>query len=83
MSNYIIIDGFDDCILGVTYGFNHESVVVYDFKKVIEKLELDGMSSEDAYEYWEYNILGAYMGEKTPIFLETLTIKDIIEMSDE
>lgn len=28
------------------------------------------MTEEEAIEYFEYNILGSYMGENTPVFLE-------------
>jgi len=27
------------------------------------------MSEDDAYEYFEYNTQGAYVGEHTPVFL--------------
>jgi len=30
----------------------------------------DGMSMEEAEEYFEYNVQGAYVGEDTPIFME-------------
>jgi hypothetical protein len=28
------------------------------------------MSYEEAIEYFEYNVLGAYVGENTPIFID-------------
>jgi hypothetical protein len=42
--------------------------------KIIEILMEDGMDEEEAYEYYEYNILGAYMGETTPMFLDPIPI---------
>ena len=33
-------------------------------------VEEQGMTTEEAIEFYEYNIVGAYMGEATPIFLE-------------
>eukprot|EP01050_Picozoa_sp_SAG11_P002842 SAG11_NODE_148_length_14747_cov_217.933517_19_plen_83_part_00 len=30
----------------------------------------DGMDREEAEEYFEYNVQGAYVGENTPVFLE-------------
>jgi len=66
----IFADGYDDAIIGVTYrdGVN---VVVYDRTKVLQILEKD-MSPDDALEFFEFNIAGAYVGPQTPIFLETL-----------
>ena len=29
----------------------------------------DGMTDEEAMEYFEFNVVGAWMGEGTPIFL--------------
>ena len=33
-----------------------------------DKVRRDSMPYEEAIEYFEYNILGAYMGENTPAF---------------
>jgi len=42
----------------------------YDMEKIVRKLmKRDGMSHEEAQEYFNFNIGGAYMGEGTPMFL--------------
>ena len=33
-------------------------------------MERDGMSDEEAVEYFEFNVTGAWVGENTPIFFE-------------
>jgi hypothetical protein len=63
------IDGYDDCIIGVVEGFGRENVLCYDKAKMIERLMEDGMDIEDAHDYFDFNILGAYYGELTPCFL--------------
>lgn len=66
----LIMDGFDDCIVGIVERFGQDSYVIYDKELVLEKLQKDSsMSYEDAIEYYEYNQLGAYLGERTPAFL--------------
>ncbi len=58
--------GFDDAIIGI------ESLtmrLIYSTSKCLEILQQE-MDEEDANEYFNYNIAGAYMGEKTPIFCE-------------
>ena len=60
---------FDDCIIGVATRCGMDNVVVYDQGKVIKALIEDGMSEEDAQEWYEFNILGSYVGENTPMFL--------------
>ena len=67
----VVMDGYDDCILGVAEGFGSKEVVVYDREKVFQKLEDNGMTREEAVEWYEFNQLGAYVGENTPMFLIT------------
>ena len=61
---------FDDCVAGVVIRANGESVVCYDYYKVIAKLSLD-MSEEDAVEHFYFNVVGSNLGEYTPCFLFT------------
>jgi hypothetical protein len=63
------MDGYDDCIVGVVERFGQDSHFIYDKELVLEKLQKDDMSYEDALEYYEFNQLGAYVGEATPAFL--------------
>ena len=57
--------GFDDCIIGMGYREGH-AVLIYSADKIIESLD---MHYDDAVDYFEFNIAGAYMGPKTPIFV--------------
>lgn len=66
----LVMDNYDDCIIGIARRFN-DTFVIYDQKKVIEKLMRDGMSHEEAAEFWEFNQVGAWLGDKTPGFLVT------------
>ena len=66
----LVADGFDDAIIGVARTFNNLSVA-YDTNKCIEILKTrDNMSEDDAIEYFEYNVVGSYMGKHTPSFIE-------------
>ena len=43
---------------------------VYDYEKMVRCLmEHDGMTEEEAREFIDYNTLGAWFGDKTPIIL--------------
>ncbi len=61
---------FDEAIIGVSERIGNEPVVAYDTTKIVEILSRS-MSVDEAYEYFEFNILGAYVGEKTPVFITT------------
>ena len=65
----MIMDHFDDCIVGVIRGIDSEDKVCYSYNKVIAKLMRDDEMEEiDAIEYFDYNMIGAYVGEHTPVF---------------
>ena len=64
-------DGLDEAIIGVATRPNMEDVLAYDVDKIIKILmKRDGMSYEDAYEFYGYNIANAWVGETTPVFID-------------
>lgn len=82
----LMCDGFDEAIIGMAERINLGPVVAYSTEKIIEILMRDmevdekdlgeGESIENlkyqmAYEHFEYNIKGAWMGEFTPVFITT------------
>ena len=61
---FLKADGFDDAIIGVD-----ESTMrlIYSVSKCIDILMID-MSEDDAMEYFNFNVSGSYVGDKTPIW---------------
>ena len=70
---YLKIDGHDNAILGPAFIWRdntHVSVLVYDAETIRSNLmQEDGMDMDEAREYIEYNIEGAYMGPHTPVLV--------------
>lgn len=65
----LFADGFDDAIIGIE---TNTHKVCYDIDKCLEILiERDGMSYEEAHEYFYYNVSAAYVGEFTPLWIHT------------
>jgi len=62
--DFLKADGFDDAIIGVDLVSMR---LIYSVSSCIEILKND-MTEEEAEEYFEYNVEGSYMGEKTPIW---------------
>jgi len=62
----LFCDGYDDAIIGLGQSFNTYKVI-YDRNKILAALEKE-MTTEEAVEFFEFNIIGAYVGESTPIF---------------
>ena len=82
----LLADGFTDAIIGICERIGMEPVVAYDRDKCIQILmnEFEGTIDDDedlwtsAVEYFEYNVIGSYVGEYTPVFI-TLPDPDIID----
>ena len=70
----LLADGFEDAFLGMCVVFNRPPLATYDRDKCIEILvKRDGMTYEEAVEFFEFNVSGAWVGENTPIYL---TLRD-------
>ena len=75
----LVADDYNDCLIGITEGAN--PVAVYSTQKIIAKIVDEIKSNEDfdgedpyitAVEHFQYNIVGAYVGEKTPVYINML-----------
>jgi hypothetical protein len=63
---YVFFDGFDDAIIGIdTQSYR----VIYSYGLCLEILKRE-TTLEEAIEYFDFNIRGAYIGEKTPIICD-------------
>ena len=74
LEEVVVMDGYDDCVVGILERFGTEPLIVYDKDKVIEKLVTEGLTLEEAVEFYEYNQLGSWVGDRTPGFLVKLPI---------
>jgi hypothetical protein len=71
-------DGFDDAILGICQRACSSDVVAYDRDRcieiIIERSRPSELTDEEAYEeaveYFEFNVVGAWSGENTPVFID-------------
>ena len=83
----IFYDEFDAAFVGFACQFNVGPIAVYDQRKVIEILVASGDEDsespyEDALDHFGFNVMGSYVGERTPIFLtyeEDGAVEDIVK----
>lgn len=68
--NVMQLDGYSDCLVGVVTRFGQPPVLCYDICKVIAKLMSMGMTEEGAWEWFDQNIIGAWVGDTTPAFID-------------
>ena len=66
----LLADGFEDAIIGTAERAGMRDVAAYDAEKCIQILiDRGGMTSQEAHEFFEFNVLGSWVGEKTPVFV--------------
>ena len=64
----LLATGYDAALIGITEGVN--PVAVYDTDLCIKCLmEEDNMSEEEAADFFYYNTVGSFVGEKTPLYI--------------
>lgn len=66
----LLADNLDAAFIGLTTN----GIAVYDRQRCVECMTEEGMDDEEAIEYLEYNTFSAYVGLKTPLFIDVLTI---------
>ena len=66
----ILMTGYEDCILGICNRYGQDSIVAYDLEKVLAKLMKDGMTYEEAVDWYEFNMIGSWCGDTTPCFVD-------------
>ncbi len=71
----LLMDGFEDALIGFSQRINDPLLAVYSYDKMVEVLMTrDGMDYDEASEYIDFNCVGAYVGEQTPIIVRSLAM---------
>ena len=66
----LLVDGLNEAVIGFGHQFTSAPVAIYDYDKCIEIFMRDiGWDHEEAMEWMQFNVIGAYMGTGTPIFM--------------
>lgn len=76
----LLVEGADDAILGFIQRCGQPPVAVYDNDRLIAHFMAQGMTFEEAVEWIDYNIIGAWVGEGTPGVLVRATREDLDEL---
>ena len=66
----LLVDGLNEAVIGFGHQFSNAPVAIYDYDKCIEIYMRDhGWDYDEAMEWMSFNVIGAWMGEGTPIFM--------------
>ena len=85
MEGMLKIDGYDEAVIGTVSRCGKDTLICYDYLKLIEITRDNSepkMSYEEAMEYVDFNIAGAWMGEGTPAIMYPQTLEEIEENID-
>jgi hypothetical protein len=78
MTEPLAADGLEEALIGLgTQG--DRVLLVYDLAAVRRVLVAQGCPADQVDEHMSFNILGAWVGEGTPVFVERMTIEEVCE----
>tara|TARA_R110000772_G_scaffold184_2_gene825 strand:+ start:2367 stop:2618 length:252 start_codon:yes stop_codon:yes gene_type:complete len=80
----LLADGLEKAFVGSTISaFNRNQVALYDYDKCIQVfMDYQDMSEEEAIDHFNYNVIGSWLGDGTPIFINQHsleTVEDYLE----
>jgi hypothetical protein len=64
----LFADGFDDALIGAARRCGQPTLAAYHYWRAVRILSTD-MTVEEAVEYMEFNVVGAWMGPHTPVWI--------------
>lgn len=65
----LLLDGYESALIGVSRRCGQPALAVYDEDRIIQALIAQGLGVVEAVEFYEYNVVGAWVGPMTPIIL--------------
>lgn len=72
----LLADGFEEAFMGIARRFNTPLLAAYCYEKcILILMERDGMTFREATEFFDFNVQGAWVGENTPVFIQTEPIR--------
>ena len=81
----LLADGYEKAFIGTTISaFSRKQVALYDYDKCIMILMHDNKwSEEEAVEWFDFNTIGAWVGDDTPIFVNIHKLEEINDYLEE
>jgi len=65
----MLADGFEEAFVGIARQFG-KPIAIYHRDKCIKLLMRQGMTEDEAEEFFGFNVEGCYSGEQTPAYLD-------------
>tara|TARA_R110000824_G_scaffold29901_2_gene99002 strand:+ start:54 stop:413 length:360 start_codon:yes stop_codon:yes gene_type:complete len=65
----MMLDGLEGAIVGAMARFGQAPVALYSKRKCLDIFVAQGCSEEEAEEHFDFNVIGAWVGDGTPAFM--------------
>ncbi len=78
MTDPLAADGLEEALIGLGTQGPHV-LLVYDLAAVRRVLVAQGCAEDEVEDYIAYNIIGAWLGPGTPVFVERMTMEEARE----
>lgn len=65
----LLLDGYESALIGVARRCGQPMLAVYDEDRIIQALIERGLDMLEAVDFYEHNVVGAWVGPMTPIIL--------------
>lgn len=65
----LLLDGFEGALIGRSSRCGQPALAVYDYDKLYDICDKQGMEPDAIEEHLAFNVLGAWVGPHTPIVL--------------
>ena len=76
----LLADGFEDAFIGIGHRCGQPDVAIYSIPAAIEVLMTrDHVTREDAEEYLAFNSIGAWVGTRTPVWVDLMTFAELTD----
>lgn len=80
----LFADGLDEALIGPARRCGQPTLAAYSVSRALRILvERDGMTYEEALEFFEFNTAGAWVGENTPMWIYDAEGPDESSKADE
>lgn len=73
-SSLILFPDLAPAFVGIVERFGLPPIACYDYDGVIALYMRDGMTRDEAEEFFNFNTIGAWVGERTPCFVRRMPL---------
>jgi len=74
----MLAEGFERAFLGIAEDYAGHPRAVYDYGKCLRILMIEKcMSQDEAIDTMDFKVVGAFVGEATPIFVQRMSYRDL------